>query len=90
MVADSSVCLRTEVHRDGALPMQGRITFGRNLGSLKTHESGRAGLAKCIPRCFKNVTRSTEIALQKNNNATLRAQRPVANRGHMCRLKFVT
>jgi hypothetical protein len=49
-----------------------------------------ARLAKSILRRFENVTCSTEIALQKNNSATVRAQRPVANRGHLCRLKFVT
>jgi hypothetical protein len=36
MVADSSVCRRAEVHRDGALPMQGRVIFDRNPGSLES------------------------------------------------------
>jgi hypothetical protein len=31
MVADSSVCRRAEVHRDGALLMQGRIIFDRKM-----------------------------------------------------------
>jgi hypothetical protein len=79
-----------QVHWDGALPMQDRIIFERNPGRSEVTEAGRARLAKFIRRRFKNVTRSAEIALQKNNSATLRAQRPVANRGHMCRIKFVT
>jgi hypothetical protein len=49
-----------------------------------------ARVSQNITRRFENVTRSSEIALQKNNSATVRAQRPVADQGHMCRLKYVT
>jgi hypothetical protein len=79
-----------QAHRDGALPVQDRIIFDRNPGRSEVSEAGRARLAKIITRRFKNVTCSAEIALQKNNSATVWAQRPVANRGHMCDLKFVT
>jgi hypothetical protein len=72
------------------VPVQDRIIFARTSGHPKVDEAGRAGLAKFTTRRFKSVTDSTEIALQKNNSATVRAQRPVADQGHMCRLKFFT